>query len=62
MRWRCRIALASSSEVPSGAVISPSEVMYSRTGASKSVAKRTSRLVRMPTSLPPSVIGTPAMW
>ncbi len=54
--------MASSSVVPSLAVISRSLVMNSVTGRSKSapLQKRMSRLVRMPTSRPEaSVIGTP---
>ena len=54
--------MASSSEVPTLAVISRSLVMNSLIGRSKSLPSqnRMSRLVRMPTSSPPaSVIGTP---
>ena len=62
MRWAWRIALASSSDVPTGAVTSGSDVMNSVTGRSKSLPSqnRMSRLVRIPTSRPSgSVIGTP---
>ena len=54
--------MASSSEVPTGAVWSGAAVMKSAIGRSKSdpSQKRMSRLVRMPTSRPSaSVIGTP---
>ena len=62
MRCCWSTALASSSDVPTGAVTSPAAVMKSDTGRSKSAPsqKRMSRLVRMPTSRPSgSVIGTP---
>ena len=62
MRYRWRIALASSSVVPTDAVRRCSAVMNSVTGRSKSAPsqKRMSRLVRMPTRRPSaSVIGTP---
>ena len=54
--------MASSSDVPTGAVWSGADVMKSAIGRSKSEPsqKRMSRLVRMPTSRPStSVIGTP---
>ena len=50
---------ASSSVIPSGAVIRPSEVMHSWIGLEKSVSNFRSRFVMIPTSLPLSVIGTP---
>ena len=62
MRYVCSTALASSSDVPTLAVISRSWVMNSDTGRSKSPPSqnRMSRLVRMPTRRPSgSVIGIP---
>ncbi len=52
---------ASSSVVPSGAVTRPLLVMTADTGRVVSSTKRRSRLVRMPTSRRPRVIGTPEM-
>ena len=53
------------SGVPTGTVIRFSVVMMAEMGRSRLVAKRRSRLVRMPTSrpslLPSSVMGTPLM-
>ena len=54
-----RIAFASSNVIPSGAVINPSEVIDSLILLVKSVSNFKSRLVMIPTSLVPSVIGTP---
>ena len=54
-----RIFFASSKVVPSGAVISPSLVMDSLIFFVKSVSNFRSRLVMIPTSFFPSVIGTP---
>jgi len=48
--------------VPTGAVISDSRVMTSAARRSMRSSKRRSRLVRIPTSRPFSVIGTPEMW
>ena len=56
-----RIALASSRVIPSFAVTSPSEVMESLIFLEKSVSNFRSRLVMIPTSFRPSVIGTPEM-
>ena len=53
------IFFASSSVMPSLAVISPSEVIDSLIFLEKSVSNLRSRLVMIPTSLRPSVIGTP---
>ena len=54
-----RIAFASSRVMPSGAVISPSEVIDSLIFLEKSVSNFRSRLVMIPTNFVPSVIGTP---
>ena len=54
-----RIFFASSSVIPSGAVIRPSLVMDSLIFLVKSVSNFRSRLVMMPTNFLPSVIGTP---
>ena len=54
-----RIFFASSSVIPSGAVISPSEVMDSFIFLEKSSSNFKSRFVIIPTSFFPSVIGTP---
>ena len=54
-----RIAFASSNVMPSFAVTSPSEVMDSLIFLLKSVSNFRSRFVMIPTSLRPSVIGTP---
>ena len=60
-RW-CSVRRASSCPVPSGTVARLSVVISSRIGCAGFSAKRTSRLVRMPTSLPPrSVTGMPLM-
>ena len=59
LRDFARIFLASSSVIPSLAVISPSEVMHSLIFLLKSVSNFRSRLVMIPTSFLPSVIGTP---
>ena len=56
-----RICFASSSVMSSWAVISPSLVMDSLIFLVKSVSNFRSRLVMMPTSLRPSVTGTPEM-
>ena len=56
-----RIFFASSRVMPSLAVISPSEVMDSLIFFVKSVSNLRYRLVMIPTSLRPSVIGTPEM-
>jgi hypothetical protein len=57
-RWR--IASASSSFVPTGAVTRFAEVISAETGCVTSFSNRRSRLVRIPTSTPrSSVIGTP---
>ena len=70
MRCWCRSRLASSWPTPSRTVTSRSLVISSETFCRVSVAKRTSRLVRMPTSLPgpcrwplppPSTTGMPEM-
>ena len=58
-RALARIFLASSRVIPSGAVISPSDVMDSLIFFVKSVSNFRSRFVIIPTSLRPSVIGTP---
>ena len=61
--WRWRIASASASVVPIGAVTRSRAVINADTGCVTSSSKRRSRFVRMPTSTPsPSVIGTPLMW
>ena len=54
-----RILFASSNVIPSFAVTSPSEVMDSLIFLEKSVSNFRSRFVMIPTSLRPSVIGTP---
>ena len=59
LRDLARIFFASSSVIPSLAVISPSEVMHSPIFFVKSVSNFRSRLVIIPTSFLPSVIGTP---
>ena len=56
-----RIFFASSSVIPSLAVISPSDVMDSLIFFEKSSSNLRSRFVIIPTSLRPSVIGTPEM-
>ena len=67
MRCWCRSRLASSGLTPSRTVTSLSLVISSATFWRGSAAKRTSRLVRMPTSLPAplplgdSTTGTPEM-
>ena len=67
MRCWCRSRLASSWPTPSRTVTSRSLVISSATFWRGSAAKRTSRLVRMPTSLPawplppPSTTGMPEM-
>ena len=53
------IFFASSSVIPSGAVIKPSEVMDSLIFLVKSVSNFKSRFVIIPTNFFPSVIGTP---
>ena len=58
-RCSCRIFSASSSVVPTGTVMRFFLVITLSMGMSKRVSKRKSRLVRMPTSLPCSVMGTP---
>ena len=55
------IRMDASMGIPCRAVTRFSEVMYSVTNLASSVAKRRSRLVRMPTSVGPRVIGTPEM-
>ena len=59
LRALASICLASSNVIPSGAVISPSEVMHSFIFLVKSVSNLRSRFVMMPTSFLPSVTGTP---
>ena len=60
-RWWSK-RLASSWLTPARTVTKPSCVISSRTGCAGLSAKRTSRLVRMPTSLPPSsTTGMPEM-
>ena len=59
LRALARIFLASSRVVPSLAVTRPSLVMHSRIFLSKSCSNLRSRLVIIPTSFLPSVIGTP---
>ena len=60
MRWRPRMRSASSSVVPTGAVIRLSLVIASRIGRSSSRSNWRSRLVMIPISFPaPSTIGTP---
>ena len=60
MRWVCRWCLASSSVVPVGTVIRFSLVITSRTLVpARSSTKRTSRLVRMPTSFFSRTTGRP---
>ena len=59
LRALARIFFASSRVIPSGAVISPSDVMDSLIFFVKSVSNFRSRFVIIPTSLRPSVIGTP---
>ena len=58
-RCLCRIFPASSSAVPTGTVIRFSRVITCSTGRSVRDSKRKSRLVRIPTSLPFEVTGTP---
>src|SRR5207249_4196869 len=53
------MVFAFSSVVPTGTVIRFSFVIRSEIFRSRRVSKRRSRLVRMPTSFPPEVIGTP---
>jgi hypothetical protein len=53
---------ASSRVVPTGAVTSFAFVITSDTRRESSSSKRRSRFVRMPTSRPSSVMGTPEMW
>src|SRR5919201_1818236 len=61
--WRWRISSASRSVVPTGAVTRLRDVIRALTGCITSGAKRRSRFVRMPTSVPSAlVIGTPLMW
>ena len=55
------MASACSSVVPTGTVMRFSLVITSAMGKSKRVSKRRSRLVRMPTSFPSWVTGTPEM-
>ena len=63
MRCWCSSRLASSELTPSRTVTSFSWVISALTGVALSVAKRTSRLVRMPTSLPlRSTTGMPEIW
>ncbi len=62
MRCRARMARACSSVVPGGAVTSRSFVITCATRRVWSSSKRRSRLVRMPTNFPSSVMGTPEMW
>ena len=59
--WRWRISLACSRVVPTGTVMRFSLVMRSETGRLVRVSNRRSRFVRMPTSLRPTVTGTPLM-
>src|SRR5579884_3722801 len=59
MRCWWRIFSASSSVVPTGTVIRFARVIRSSTRKSVRLSKRRSRLVRIPTSLPFSVTGTP---
>src|SRR5690606_6094694 len=62
MRWRCISSSTSSSLAPSRTVTSLSlRVMMFLTGSSSFFSKRMSRLVTMPTTLPPSTTGTPEM-
>jgi len=62
MRCWCNKRLASAWPTPAWTVTSPSWVISSRTGCLGLSAKRTSRLVRMPTSLPLcSTTGMPEM-
>ncbi len=57
---RCRISLASSRPVPTGAVTRLRAVISAETGWRRFDSKRRSRFVRMPTRMPSSsVIGTP---
>ena len=56
---RAKMDLASSRVVPSFAVIRFSEVIQAEIGRSKSSSKTRSRLVMIPISFFPSVIGTP---
>ena len=58
-RCLCRMFSASSSVVPTGTVMRLSLVITLLMGMSKRVSKRRSRLVRMPTSFPFLVMGTP---
>jgi len=60
-RCLCRMASACSRVVPTGTVTRFSLVITSEIGRSKRFSNRRSRLVRMPTSLPPLVTGTPEM-
>ena len=60
MRLLCRCSLASSKVVPTGTVTSLRLVITSFTRVfSRSLTKRTSRLVKMPTSLVPRTTGRP---
>ena len=61
MRLSCRSCFDFSSGVPSGMVTSSSVVIRERMDFSISVSKRRSRLVRMPTSFFPWVMGMPEM-
>ena len=62
-RWRCSSRLASSGPTLEVTVMRPSRVISSYTRSEGSVAKRTSRLVRMPTRrpVPRSTTGKPLM-
>ena len=62
IRCSWRIRLASSSVVPTGTVTSRSLVITASIGTLRSEMKRRSRLVRIPTSFPSRVIGTPETW
>jgi hypothetical protein len=59
MRCSWSSSLARSMPVPGGTVTRWSEVMTEETAAVVSFTKRRSRLVRMPTALPPRVTGKP---
>ena len=61
MRWRWSRRSASSSVVPTGTVTTLSLVISSLTLRSRRFSNRRSRFVRIPTSLPARVTGTPEM-
>ena len=62
MRFACRISFACSRLTPGLAVTRLSFVITSATRRSRRFSKRRSRWVRMPTSRPFCVTGSPEMW